>query len=144
VAYRFEGFFARPPVRRPESLRHGVVWRTISTPFVGVGVRLPDVDDELGGSDELPAPTALLNLANELGLHAADSWIYLTYVCWGGDIDFVYGLGCSKGVPFGPVTESEHENVKGAYTSLMEKFGISAEIALRFDPFVRGYWDAER
>jgi hypothetical protein len=144
MAYRFEGFFARPSVRRPDSLPHGVEWRTIDTPFVGVGVRLLDADEEFVGSDELPEPTALRDLAIDLGLDAADCWIYLTYVCWGGDIDFVYGLGSCKGVPFGPVTESEHDKVVGAYTGLMETFGVSSEVALRFEPFARGYWDAER
>jgi len=144
MAYTFEGFFARPQVRRPNFLPPGVEWRTISTPFVGVGVRLPDADDHFGGSNELPTPMALQDLAAEFGLNAADSWIYLTYVCWGGAIDFVHGLGCCKGVPFGPVAESEHEKVESAYVSLMEKFGVSAESALNFEPFVRGFWEADQ
>ena len=143
MAYQFEGFFARPSIRRPNSLPQGVKWRAITTPFVGVGVRMPEVDGQFGGSDELPSPIALQNLASEFGLDRADCWIYLTYVCWGGDIDFVYGVGCCNGVPFGPVTESERGRVEAAYTSLMEQFGVPAENALHFEPFVRGYWDAD-
>ena len=144
MAYRFEGFFARPAVRRPATLPDGVIWRTIATPFVGVGVWLPDKDDEFGGAEELPEPTAIQNLVTEIGLDATDCWLYLTYVCWGGEIDFVFGLGSRKGEAFGPVTESEHEKVEAAYIALMEQFGVSADIALHFEPFVRGYWDADR
>ena len=89
---------------------------------------------------EAPAAADVQRLAQQLGLHAADCWLYLTYDCWGGDIDFVYGLGSRGGVPFGPVKEDAHEDAEAAYTGLMEKFGISASAALRFEPFMRGYW----
>jgi hypothetical protein len=134
MAYWFAGFFARPVVPRPEALPQGAVWREITTPFVGVGVRLPAL---LG---KVPPPADVQTLARELGLLAADRWIYLTYTCWAGQIDVVYGLGSRGGVPFGPVKESARQTVKAAYTSLMEQFGIPAETALRFEPFTRGYW----
>ena len=136
MAYWFTGFFARPTVQRPETLPRGGVWRDIATPFLGVGVRLSASGDD----EELANPADVQALAGQLGLFAADSWVYLSYVCWGGRIDFVYGLGCRDGVPFGPVEESAHDKVKAAYTDLMEQFGISAADALRFEPFVRGYW----
>jgi hypothetical protein len=67
--------------------------------------------------------------------------VYLSYVCWAGQIDFVYGLGSCGGVPFGPVKEDDaHDAVKAAYTGLMEQFGVSAPVALQFEPFRRGYW----
>lgn len=140
MAYEFTGFFARPLVTSPDSLPTGVVWRTIATPFVGVGIRLPEIDDQFSQLDELPSPSVLQYLASEFGLDAAACWVYLRYVCWGGDIDFVYGLVCCEGELFGPVTESERGKVEGAYTSLMAKFGIPTETALHFEPFVRGYW----
>ena len=134
--YEFTGFFARPAVPQPVALPPGVVWRDITSPFVGVGVRLPDLDDQ----PELLARPDVETLALKLGLGAADCWVYLTYVCWGGDIDFVYGLGSHRGRPFGPVREDEHGAVEGAYTGLMEGIGVPPEVALEFEPFRRGYW----
>jgi hypothetical protein len=134
--YEFTGFFARPGISRPMALPPGAVWREITSPFVGVGVRLPDSNDE----PELLAPPDVEALARQLGLEAADCWVYLTYVCWGGDIDFVYGLGSHRGRRFGPVKEDEHGAVEAAYTGLMEQFGVPAEVALQFEPFRRGYW----
>jgi hypothetical protein len=136
MAYEFAGYFARPPVPYPEALPPGAVWREISAPFVGVGVRLPSLLDD----DALPSPPDLHALATALGLHAADRWSYLTYICWGGDIDFVYGLGFGSGVAFGPVKEDDHDKVEAAYTGLMEQFGVAAEASQRFEPFMRGYW----
>jgi hypothetical protein len=136
VAYEFVGFLARPTVARPEALPEGAVWREITAPFVGVGVRLPTSDD----LEALPAPDDVQALARSLGVIAANRWLYLHYVCWGGDIDFVYGLGSLDGVPFGPVEESDHDKVEAAYVGLMEHLGIAEADALRFDPFTRGYW----
>jgi hypothetical protein len=136
VAYEFAGFFAQPKLQRPGALPPGGIWREIDSPFIGIGVRLPSLIDE----DALPAPAGLYTLAQQLGLHAADSWLYLTDVCWGGDIDFVYGLGFRGGVPFGPIEESAHQKVEAAYIGLMEWFGVSATVALQFEPFVHGYW----
>ena len=134
MAYEFTGFFARPSVSQPVPLPQGAVWREIANPFAGVGVRLPH--DE----DRLLAPLEAENLARQLGLDVADCWVYLTYVCWGGGIDFVYGLGSRHGVPFGPVNEDAREAVEAAYTDLMEQFGVPATVALQFEPFQRGYW----
>ena len=134
--YEFTGYFARPAVSRPVVLPPGAVWREIAVPFSGVGVRLPDSGDERG----LPAPADVQALARKLGLDAADYWVYLDYVCWGGEIDFVYGLNSHRGVLFGPVKEDAHKAVEAAYSSLMEQFGVPAELALNFAPFRRGYW----
>ena len=134
MAYQFAGFFACPPVPRPVDLPVGAAWRGIAAPFVGVGVRLPAL------VGEVPPPSDVEAFARQLGIHAAARWLYLTYASWGGNIDFVYGLGSLDGVPIGPVEESAHEKVEVAYTGLMEQFGVSADAAMRFEPFERGYW----
>jgi hypothetical protein len=109
--------------------------------FVGVGVRVPTLIDP----EVIPPLDDVQALARSLGIFAADRWIYLYYVCWGGDIDFVYGLGSRDGALFGPVEESDHGKAEAVYTGLMEDFGISEEDAQRFEPFVRGFWgDARR
>jgi hypothetical protein len=133
--YEFTGFFAKPAVPRPESLPPGAVWRDVAAPFAGVGVRLPASDDRL-----LLAPSDAEPFIRQLGLDAADCWVYLTYVCWGGKLDFVYGFGSCSGMLFGPIKEDDQDAVDAAYTGLMERFGVCAEGALNFDPFRRGYW----
>jgi hypothetical protein len=134
MTYRFTGFFARPVGPQPVPLLPGAVWREIATPFSGVGVRLSGSDNRLLTQSEAEA------LARQFGLDAAECWVFLNYVCWGGSIDFVYGLGSRDGVPFGPVKETALDAVKTAYTGLMEQFGVSAAVALQFEPFRRGYW----
>jgi hypothetical protein len=133
--YEFVGFFARPAVPRPLLLCPDVVWREIDSRFHGIGVRLP-VEDR----DILPTPSDVEALARQCGLEAAECWVYLNYVCWGGHIDFVYGIGSRRGVRFGPVQEDAQDLVEAAYIGLMEQFGLSAAVAMQFEPFRRGYW----
>src|SRR5689334_22862450 len=106
MAYRFTGFLAKPPVSRPSELPQTAVWRDIEVPFTGVGVRLGGLTDETPTADEVEA------LAAQLGISLATDWIFLNYVCWGGQIDFVYGLGVSGGQRFGPVDESARSGVE--------------------------------
>lgn len=132
--YEFTGFFARPVVSRPLLLPPDVVWREIASLIAGVGVRLPESDGRLLTRSEVE------DIAQQFGLHAAECWLYMNYVCWGGNIDFVYGLGSRRGVSFGPVREDSHDVVEAAYIGLMEQFGLSATDAMQFEPFTRGYW----
>jgi hypothetical protein len=132
--YRFAGFFAKPLIDRPARLPEEAVWRTISVPFEGIGVRLPAL---IG---ESPSPSEVNRLLQEVGLHAAMDWLYITYDCWAGRIDSVYGLGVRSGQFFGPVKESDISQVKAVYLALMREFGVQPDDALRFPPFVRGFW----
>lgn len=135
MSYQFAGFFVRPPLSIPVSRpQDNAVWRDIARPFLGMGVRWPS------WIAQTPAPDEVTALAHQLGLDAAERWLYLTYDCWGGEIDFVYGLGSWAGVPFGPITEDDASKTEAAYLRLMEQFGVTAEDALRFEPFTRGYW----
>jgi hypothetical protein len=134
LAYWFAGFFARPATDKPLVLPDDAVWRAIEAPFSGVGVRLPSL---LGESPSVPEIT---RLAGELGMNAAEGWLFIVYTCWGGRIDSVYGLGRRGGRHFGPVEESDLAKVKAAYVTLMGEFGISEEDAFRFTPFERGFW----
>lgn len=134
MAYEFAGFFAKPVVAQPDELPAGAVWRIISSPFVGVGVRLPEL------LDNTPSAAQVTTLAQQLGFTEATDWVCLKYVCWGGAIDFVSGLGSRKGRPFGAIEESTQDKVVAAYTNLMGAFGVSAEDAMHFPPFVRGLW----
>ena len=134
MAYQFAGFFVRPVLSRPRVLPTKAVWRNISAPFKGVGLLLPDFFGQSPPAAEVNA------LANQLGFHVADSWLYLTYDCWGGAADFVYGLGMRGGVLSEPIEESNWDNVEAAYKSLMALLGVSAEDALLFEPFSPGYW----
>jgi hypothetical protein len=132
--YQFAGFFAKPVIDLPEILPEGAVWRTISIPFQGVGVRLAAL---LG---ESPEPRRVNGLLEQLGLQDSIDWLYLTYVCWGGQLDYVYGLGVRGGQAIGPIEESDEARVDDAYLELMGQFGVEPADARRFPPFIRGFW----
>jgi hypothetical protein len=134
MAYWFTGFFAQPRIVAADTPPPGALWKEIVSPFLGVGVRLPQ---QYG---EKPEAVKIEAIAEQLGFDTAESWIFLHYVCWGGRIDFVYGLGQRRGVKFGPVEESDLSKVKDVYIRLMAQFGIPADVALDFEPFKRGYW----
>lgn len=138
MAYWFAGFFARPAIPKPDDLRADALWREISQPFIGVGVRLPHLQGKC------PSASEVATLADALGLGAADCWLYLTYTCWGGQIDSVYGLGSRGGVAFGPVEESARDTVEPAFIGLMSQLGVSNQDARQFAPFERGYWMEEK
>jgi hypothetical protein len=132
--YSFAGFFAKPPVRRPDVPIEGAVWRDITTPFVGVGVRLAAL------LDHKPDPVRVEALAGQLGIDRATDWLFLDYVCWGGRIDFVYGLGVRGGRRFGPAEEPDEPQATETYVSLMREFGVERADAMMFPPFERGFW----
>ena len=132
--YQFAGFFAKPPIEPPATLPSGVVWRAISAPFAGIGVRVSSLIGQSPQRDEVEI------LARKLSLLSALEVLYLTYDCWGGGIDYVYGLGVREDTAFGPVEESDVTKTKQVYLTLMNEFGVSPDDALRFPPFVRGFW----
>jgi hypothetical protein len=134
MAYWFAGFFARPPVARPAALPPGACWKAIAEPFDGIGVRLPDLEGE-----EPPVET-IEALAKQFGLGGATTWVYLTYTCWAGRVDSVYGLVRTPQEQFGPLGESDGDKVRQAYLDLMARFGVAEHDALDFPPFYRGFW----
>ncbi|MBY0231858.1 MAG: hypothetical protein K2W96_21460 [Gemmataceae bacterium] len=129
MAYRFTGFFARPALALPSALPAGAVWRPINEPFSGIGVQLP------------VAPTTeedVIRLLQAVGLGAVEDWIFLDYVCWGGQIDFVHGFGVRGGRAFGPIRSAD--DAQRVYLHLMRSFGIDDSDAMAFTPFRRGFW----
>jgi hypothetical protein len=134
MAYQFAGFFVATQMPKPDSLPQGAKWREIASPFQGVGVLLPHLIGKVVQSDDVQS------LAQVIGITGGMTWIFLQYDCWGGEIDFVFGLGVAAGVPFGPVEESTRDLVEAAYTQVMGQFGVSAKAALNFAPFGRGFW----
>lgn len=119
---------------KPESLPQGAIWREIVSPFRCVGVLLPNLIGKVVQPDQVRI------LAQEIGITEGTAWLFLQYDCWGGEIDFVYGMGVAAGVPFGPVEESARDSVEATYTQVMGQFGVSPEAALNFAPFERGFW----
>lgn len=134
MSYRFAGFFADPSVPAPDVLPEGAVWRVIKSPFDGVGLRL---ESFVGQSPDVRVVAAL---ADGFGFSRADRWIYLTYDCWAGQVDFVFGLGMKGGVAFGPRESSDEDRVEAEYLALMQAFGLTDSQALNFAPFFRGFW----
>lgn len=134
MPYQFAGFLATDPVVRPAHMPADSVWRKIEDPFVGVGLLLPDLIGKVMEESQV------LALAASLGLDSAAKWIFLQYDCWGGEIDYVYGLGSSDGERFGPIEESALDKVQSTYIALMAHLGITESEALSFKPFDRGFW----
>jgi hypothetical protein len=114
MAYWFSGFFARPNVQQPHVLPARACWRTITTPFNGVGVRLPELQGER------PTVAVIGALADQLELSGSNAWVYLSYTCWGGKIDSVYGVARSEdGSRIGPLDEYEWEKCQETYVARM-------------------------
>jgi len=134
VGYQFAGFFARQSSPPPPDLPSDAVWREITSPFIGVGLLLPALIGKVIKEDRV------MGLAETYGLANVPTWIFLIYDCFGGQIDFVFGLGMSNGEPFGPIEDSSLARVAGSYTTLMSHFGLSEDEALAFPPFERGFW----
>lgn len=134
MAYQFAGFFVAAPMPSPKSLPQAATWREISLPFRGFGVLLPHL------VGKVVPPEKVQSLAQEIGITDGMNWLFLQYDCWGGEIDFVYGMGVAEGVPFGPTEESARGVVESAYTQVMGQFGVSPEAAHNFAPFERGFW----
>lgn len=134
MGYQFAGFFITSRISMSESLQKNAIWRDIAAPFQGTGI----FTSHLVGKDM--APEIVLSLAQEIGITGEDTWIFLQYDCWGGMIDYVYGMGVAKGTSFGPIEDSAHDTVEATYVELMERLDISAENSLNFAPFERGFW----
>jgi len=82
----------------------------------------------------------IADLATQLGIVDKSPWLFLQYDTWGGELDFVYGLGVGRSGPFGPIEESARGQVEPAYLTLMAYLGVSSLDALNFAPFERGFW----
>lgn len=137
MGYQFAGFLVAARMSRPESLPQDAVWRDIALPFQGVGVFLPHLIGKEIHRDEVQS------LAQKIGVLGEGSWLFLQYDCWGGAIDFVYGMGVAGGHPFGPIENSALDTVESTYIEVMSQLGISAEDSLNFAPFERGFWGEE-
>lgn len=135
MAYQFAGFLI--PTDRDivslAALPADALCRPITSPFVGVGVRLP------AWVGKNPPLSEVYALGAELGVTKARSWMYIGYETW-GRIDSVYAIGVHDGTPFGPVNDSNIQTVEATYVEAMSRLGVSREDALYFAPFERGFW----
>ena len=62
MAYQFAGFFIATQMPKPESFPQTATWREITSPFRGVGVRLPHLIGKVVQSDQVQS------LAQEIGI----------------------------------------------------------------------------
>ncbi|WP_073213236.1 hypothetical protein [Massilia sp. CF038] len=135
MAYQFAGFLAPSDgeIINSSALPAESLIRRITTPFVGVGIRLPSLVGMTPSADEINA------LAAATGIAQAKSWLYLAYDTW-GNIDSVYALGVQDGKQFGPIDDSNSQTVETTFVDVMARIGVDAKNALQFSPFVRGFW----
>jgi hypothetical protein len=133
MSYQFAGFFTRSTVTLKE-LPMDAIANQIVTPFIGTGVKIHSLIGKTHAVSELH------ELARKIGVTVADQWLYLTYDCWAGEIDYVYGFTANEGVLSPPLEASSYDSVKITYLTLMSQFGISKLDALAFAPFTRGFF----
>lgn len=136
MTYQFAGFLADTVLPEPINLPNGASWRAIDSPFRGTGVLLPQF---IGKS---PEAQEVQYLAESLGFSAAPRWLYLTYDCWAGEVDFVYGLGLGSESSIGPIEESDGAQAE-IFVRLMGFLGVEDWQAFALPFFERGFW-AER
>lgn len=135
MAYQFAGFLvpSDQDIVSSAALPADAICRSITSPFVGVGVRLPAL---IGKS---PSVSQINAFASEIGVARAPSWLYIGYDTW-GRIDSVYAVGVQDGIAFGPIDDSNIQTVEATFIQVMSRIGVSREAALHFDPFSRGFW----
>lgn len=64
----------------------------------------------------------------------------MQYDCFGGQIDYVFGVIQFRDHSIKTIEESNLESVQNVYLDFMRSFGLSDEDALNFPPFHRGFW----
>ena len=135
MAYKFAGFLVptEQDIVSAAALPSDAIYRSITSPFVGVGIRLPAL---IG---KAPSVAQISTLAAELGVARAPSWLYIGYETW-GRIDSVYAIGVQEGKGFGPIDDTNIETVEATFVQAMSWIGVDSQNALRFAPFQRGFW----
>lgn len=134
MSYQFAGFFATSDSSLTIELPEKAVLRNICTPFQGLGIRLSHYIGQSISSEDV------VLLATQLGLTRCPTWIFLQYDCFGGQIDYVFGVIQTTDRSIKTIEESNLEDVQNTYLDFMKSFGLSNEDALNFPPFHRGFW----
>ena len=75
---------------------------------------------------------------HSLGISNTD-WIFLVYVTWAGQIDYVIAIGSRSGERFGPI-EADGDPAEDAFFEALDAFGLPAGSGVVFAPFERGFW----
>lgn len=75
---------------------------------------------------------------HSLGISNND-WIFLVYVTWAGQIDYVKAIGSRSGERFGPI-EADEDPAEDAFFEALDAVGLPAGSGVVFAPFERGFW----
>ncbi len=60
--------------------------------------------------------------------------------CWAGEIDDLFGYIKKPGKEMASIIDFGKNNLENACISFMQKFSLSKDEALNFEPFKRGFW----
>jgi len=104
---QFAGFLVLSITAHPAIIPDGPVWREIAGSFSGVGLL---VHDFIGRSVQ---EHEIRMLALSLGFSTALKWVFLQYVCWACQIEFICGVGVSVWREFNPIEVSESGGYSG-------------------------------
>ncbi len=114
------------------------VIKEIVKPFHGLGIRLPNYDYLRQKTNDIKIDE-IKDWATRLGFYEK-RWIFLEYICWGGQLDSVMGLVHHNTGDFINLSSDDYEDVDKVYTELMVHFGVSEDHAMDFPPFYRKFW----
>ena len=134
MAYQFAGFFIKGKTYQFLELPSNAVVRQITSPFDGVGIRLPAYIGQTVTTEDV------LQLSKSIGVSQSAEWIFIQYDCFGGQIDFVSGMTCSQADASPYKEDSSYDTVRQSFLNLMQSFGVDHENAINFLPFKRGFW----
>jgi hypothetical protein len=152
MAYEFAGFFARAELAVLEDALaawSGCRGRTITEPFLGIGVAVPDRALTYGKPKD--AGTQARELAHRLEeelvtwslRHPATRFVFLHAECFGGACQY-RGYVCQNGVILEQAEDPDLVRGLGdALPRLVRALGVEfAPQSMYFAPFTRGYFDS--
>lgn len=116
------------------------VIKVIEKPFHGLGIRLPNYDYLRKKADDVKI-SEIKDWATRLGFQGR-KWIFLEYICWGGQLDSVMGTIHQETGEFTHLSSDDNQNADKVYLELMALFEVSKEDAIDFPPFYRKFWEA--
>ncbi len=111
--------------------------KKVNSPFIGSAISIPQY------VSKNPSIGEVNNIAKKIGIKQEHEWMFIIYKCWAGEIDDLFGYIKKPKRQIASIIESDKNKLENAYISFMEKFGVSKDEALDFEPFKRGFWEEQ-
>ncbi len=135
MTYQFAGIFVKEfqiSAEVPLDIPYTV--RKVNSPFFGSAISIPQYVSKNPSIEEVN------NIVKKIGIKLEHEWMFIIYECWAGEIDDLFGYIKKPEKQIVSIIESGKNKLENTYISFMEKFGVSKDEALDFEPFKRGFW----